>query len=90
MRSDKVRNDLDAKLAENPFILCICEGSAEAAVIKMLLDRNMLKFTKEDLVDGDVTKIRKAREIEKEFLNRVLSSRESSAVMESNSRAKTL
>lgn len=33
------------------YIACICEGSAEAAIIDILLDNRLLRFTREDLLD---------------------------------------
>ena len=31
-----------------PYIACICEGSAETAIIDVLVDNNLLIFTRED------------------------------------------
>lgn len=32
-----------------PYIACICEGSAETAIIDVLVDNNLLIFTREDM-----------------------------------------
>ena len=32
-----------------PYIACVCEGSAEAAIIDVLVDNNLLIFTREDM-----------------------------------------
>ena len=34
-----------------PYIACICEGSAEAAIIDVLVDNNLLIFTREDMLE---------------------------------------
>ena len=31
-----------------PYIACICEGSAEATIIDVLVDNNLLIFTREE------------------------------------------
>lgn len=33
-----------------PYIACICEGSAESAIIDVLVDNNLLIFTREDMM----------------------------------------
>ena len=33
-----------------PYIACICEGSAEAAIIDVLVDNNLLIFTREEML----------------------------------------
>lgn len=70
MRDSKIGNLFNNTLQVNPYILCICEGAAEEGIINLLVENNVLKFSQDDLVDGQVTRIRKAREIEKTFLNR--------------------
>lgn len=32
-----------------PYIACICEGSAETAIVDVLVDNNLLIFTREDI-----------------------------------------
>lgn len=36
-----------------PYIACVCEGSAEAAIIDVLVDNNLLIFTREDIPKGE-------------------------------------
>ena len=43
------------------YIACICEGSAERAIIKILLDKNRLIFTWDDLLDGEILRCRNAK-----------------------------
>lgn len=52
------------------YIICSCEGKAEKAIIEILLDAGVLCFTKEDLVDDEVTLTRQANQITERYLNR--------------------
>lgn len=36
------------------YVACICEGSAEQAIIDLLLEHNLLTFNKEQLLDEQV------------------------------------
>lgn len=47
----------------------ICEGTAEQDIIEWLLEEDRLLFNKDSLVDKRITRIRKAKKIEKEFLS---------------------
>ena len=48
---------------------CICEGSAENAIIDILLDNNLLIFTREEMLEEEVIRCRDGREIfKKRFL----------------------
>lgn len=69
MRDSKIGNYFNKRLDEKPYILCSCEGAAEHGIIELLVDSRMLKFNRDDLIDGQITRIRKARDIEKRFLN---------------------
>lgn len=40
---------------------CICEGSAETAIIDILLDNNMLIFKRNEILDEKVIRCRSAR-----------------------------
>jgi hypothetical protein len=52
------------------FIACICEGSAEQAIIELLLENNMLYFKKEHLLDEKVIRVRSAAKFEKLYLRK--------------------
>ena len=52
------------------YVICICEGAAEQAIIELLLDHNSLVFAPDNLVGREVTRKRKASEIQSSFLNR--------------------
>ncbi len=43
------------------YIACICEGSAESAVINILLNNDLLIFKRQDMLEEEVIKIRDAR-----------------------------
>jgi hypothetical protein len=52
------------------YIACICEGSAERSVIKLLLDNNQLIFTWDDLLEGDILRCRNAEKFEEKYLRK--------------------
>lgn len=51
------------KLAK--YKACICEGSAESAIIDILVDNNLLIFTREEMLDEKVIRCRSAKNLEK-------------------------
>lgn len=51
---------------------CICEGSAEAAIIDILLDNDLLIFTRSEILEGEVIGGRSARSFETRFLRKEL------------------
>ena len=40
---------------------CICEGSAENAIMDILLDYNLLIFNREEMIEEEVIRCREAR-----------------------------
>ncbi|MES0412921.1 hypothetical protein ABMC10_16205 [Anaerostipes caccae] len=52
------------------YIACICEGSAERAIIDLLLENNRLIFKREDLLEEEVLKCRKGKEFEERYLRK--------------------
>lgn len=52
------------------YVACICEGSAERAIIKLLLDENRLIFTWDNLLDGEILRCRNARMFEEQHLRK--------------------
>lgn len=70
MQRSKIACDLDHELSQGPYVLCIREGTAEEAIIDLLLDNDMLQFSRSQLINNyKVTRIRKVRDIENQFLN---------------------
>lgn len=46
------------------YVACICEGGAEEAIIDILLDNNLLKFEREQLIEEKVLRTRDAASFE--------------------------
>ena len=54
----------------NGYIACICEGSAENAIMDLLLDANKLIFTRNQLLEEDIIRIRGAKKFESTYLRK--------------------
>ena len=52
------------------YVICICEGAAEQAIMELLLDHTSLIFKRENLVGREITRKRKVSDIQTSFLNR--------------------
>lgn len=52
------------------YIACICEGGAESVIIDLLLDNDRLKFTRDDLLEGEPLKCRSANDFEAQYLRK--------------------
>lgn len=52
------------------YIACICEGSAEQAIIDNLLDNHLLIFEREQIIDEDVLRCRDAKTFETRYLRK--------------------
>lgn len=59
---------------KDEYVICICEGAAEQAIIELLLDHNSLVFAHDNLVGREITRKRQASEIQGSFLNRAYQS----------------
>lgn len=59
----------------NGYIACICEGSAEQAIIELLLDNNMLIFTYEQLLEEEIIRNRSAKKFEERYLRKGFSAK---------------
>ena len=57
-------------LGPNPIVACIVEGKAEAAVIELLLKNNLLIFTEDDLLSGELIKERNADKFSEKYLGK--------------------
>ena len=51
------------------YVICICEGAAEQAIMELLLDHNSLVFAHDNLVGREITRKRQASKIQDAFLN---------------------
>ena len=56
------------KLAK--YKACICEGSAENAVMDILLDNDLLIFTREEMLEEEVIRCRDGRRFEEKYLRK--------------------
>ena len=52
------------------YVACICEGSAEQAIMELLLDDNKLKFSNEQLLEEEIIRTRGAKNFEKRYLGK--------------------
>ena len=58
------------KLAK--YKACICEGSAESAIIDILIDNDLLIFSREELLEESVIRCRNAKRFEERYLRKSL------------------
>ena len=56
------------KLAK--YKACICEGSAETAIIDILVDHDLLIFPREEMLDEKVIRCRNAKRFEEQYLRK--------------------
>lgn len=52
------------------YVACICEGAAEAALIDILLDNNLLIFTRQQMLEEAVIRCRTAKNFEERYLRK--------------------
>lgn len=52
------------------YIACICEGSAEQAIMDLLIANNKLKFSEEQMLDGETIRCRGAKNFENKHLRK--------------------
>lgn len=64
-----IKEQIEA-IKNGDYVICSCEGAAEKAIIDLLLDNGCLIFRRENLIDCEATRLRSAKKIEKNFLNR--------------------
>jgi len=57
----------------NDYVACICEGSAEQAIMELLLDSNKLIFSNEQLLEEEIIRVRGAKKFEKRYLRKSFS-----------------
>ena len=49
---------------------CICEGAVEAAIIDILVDNDLLIFTREEMLEEQVIRCRNAKNFEARYLRK--------------------
>lgn len=47
---------------------CICEGSAENAIMDILLDNNLLIFSREEMLEEEVIHCREGKRFEEKYV----------------------
>ena len=52
------------------YVACICEGAAEQAIINLLLDSEMLIFTRDEMLEGEPLRCRSASKFEERYLRK--------------------
>ncbi|MBQ2881878.1 MAG: hypothetical protein IJE40_06380 [Clostridia bacterium] len=52
------------------YVACICEGSAEKAIMDLLLDADKLIFNRSDLLEGELLCCRSAKNFEEQYLRK--------------------
>ena len=62
-------------MAYEGLVACICEGGAERTIIKILLDNELLEFSNNQLLDGEILgrRDRSAKKFEKKHLRKSFS-----------------
>lgn len=60
-------------MVSNELIAVITEGSAETAILELLLENNLLIFDQTDLLDGEIIRSRSARAFQTQRLNKATS-----------------
>lgn len=63
MQSDSLKDKLAGK-----YIICVCEGNAEEAIIELLLEHDLLCFKRDDLLQKSCTQIRAGDRLAEEYL----------------------
>lgn len=59
----------------SPIVACICEGGAETAIIDMLVDNELLKFSREQMLNEEVIRCRGGKEFEQRYLGKSFESK---------------
>ncbi len=49
---------------------CICEGSAEKAIMDILLDNDLLIFTRKEMLEEEVIRCRDGKRFEEKYLRK--------------------
>lgn len=57
-------------MVKDKIIACICEGSAERAIVNKLMDEGKLIFSRDDLLDNEVLRCRSAGKFEERYLSK--------------------
>lgn len=61
---------MEVNISNSSIIACICEGGAETAIISLLLDNDMLIFSRNQLLEEEVLPRTPVKDFEKRYLRR--------------------
>lgn len=61
---------MEVNISSSSIVACICEGGAETAIINLLLDNNLLMFSRKQLLEEDVLPRTSVKDFEKCYLRR--------------------
>ena len=61
---------MEVNISNSSIIACICEGGAETAIINLLLDNDMLIFSRNQLLEEEVLPRTPVKDFEKRYLRR--------------------
>lgn len=52
------------------YVACICEGAAEKAIIDILLDNDLLIFSREKMLEEEILRCREGKKFEQKYLRK--------------------
>lgn len=52
------------------YVACICEGAAEKAIINILLDNDLLIFSREKMLEEEIIRCREGKKFEQKYLRK--------------------
>ena len=62
--------DLNREIRSSKYIACIYEGNAEKEILELLLENGKLKFSRDNLLEGELIGVRSAKEFEQRYLRK--------------------
>ena len=61
---------MTVNIPSSSLIACICEGGAETAIMDILLDNDLLIFTRDEMLEGEPLRCRNAAKFEEKYLRK--------------------
>lgn len=62
--------ELNKEIRSSKYIACIYEGNAEKEILELLLENSKLKFSSDKLLEGELIRVRAAKEFEQRYLRK--------------------
>lgn len=63
-------NDFLENLVDQDSLFMLCEGPCEVNIMNILFDNNLLKISKEQLIEFEPIHVRSATDLERDYLNK--------------------